>query len=351
MLTRHFLSSITSTSTTGMNDESGSLMLVVEHFHEPVSEGYFNQHADVIWRMFWAYRDANAASQLRKLFSLFSKSINRWRHHRVFKMAAETDDAHEVAMPAALKPLAGCIARVFHSHEYSDLVIKCEGHSLEWSTHKLVVCAYSDVLAATLHRGAQLEEKSQKNDIKLDDDPQAIEAMLYYMYNLDYGDFSNSPDHVAAIIMDVKVFTIADKYNIKALMDLAAEKFELRCSEQWRESVFADAIKQVYTVAPDHDDRLKRIVIDTVQEHAAQLYGHHNDAYLDFERMGREVAEFSADMCKKLASEDKEEMRTYKCPNQGELFRMSTPTPTTFGCPSGCHRAQTESWWSAHIQR
>lgn len=61
-------------------------------------------------------------------------------------------------------------------------------------------------------------QKKEKNEIKLDDDPQAIEAMLSYMYKLDYGDYSNSQEHVAAIVLDAKVFVVADKYFIKPLM-------------------------------------------------------------------------------------------------------------------------------------
>ncbi|KAF7189558.1 hypothetical protein HII31_09198 [Pseudocercospora fuligena] len=269
----------------------------------------------------------------------------------IFKMAAKTEEADEVAMPAALNPLVGSIAKLFHSHEYNDLVIKCEGHSHEWRTHKLIVCAYSDVLAAALDRGAQLEQKPEKNEIKLDDDPQVIEAMLYYMYKLDYGDFSNSPEHVSAIVMDVKMFTIADKYNIKTLMDLAAEKFEVRCKEQWRKAGFADAIKEVYTAAPNHDDRLKRTIVDTVREHAVELFDNHGDVSGDFEHTARDVAEFGVDLSKSLATEGMRGMRTYKCPSNGEIFRMSTPTPKTFACPKGCYSAQAESWWNAHIQR
>lgn len=58
---------------------------------------------------------------------------------------------------------------------------------------------------------ADHEQKTQKNEITLDDDPQVIEAMLHYMYKLDYGDSSIIPESVSAIVMDVKLFTIADK--------------------------------------------------------------------------------------------------------------------------------------------
>ncbi|KXT07780.1 hypothetical protein AC579_4303 [Pseudocercospora musae] len=185
----------------------------------------------------------------------------------------------------------------------------------------------------------------------LDDDPQVIEAMLYYLYNFDYGDFSNSPEHVSAIVMDVKMFIIADKYNIKTLMDLAAEKFEVRCREQWREAGFADAIKEVYTAVPGHDDRLKRTIIDIVQENAVQLFDGNNEVSPNFARTARELAEFSADMSKILAIEGTGSMQTYKCPSGGEVFYMSTPTPKNFGCPSGCYGSQTQSWWKPHMQR
>jgi hypothetical protein len=60
-------------------------------------------------------------------------------------------------------------------------------------------------------------QTEEKNTIKLDDEPQVIESMLNYMYTSDYGDFSNSQEHVCALVLDVKVFVLADKYFIKGL--------------------------------------------------------------------------------------------------------------------------------------
>jgi len=80
--------------------------------------------------------------------------------------------------------------------------------------------------------------------------------MLCYFYKFDYDDCAG-PDDVEPIIRDVRMFAIADKYFIAPLKTLAAEKFAKRAELEWNTDHFANAIAEVCTIVPEHEDALR----------------------------------------------------------------------------------------------
>lgn len=90
--------------------------------------------------------------------------------------------------------------------------------------------------------------------------------MLYYLYNFDYGDHGNSQEDAAPIVLDVRMFAIADKFAITPLKKLAAKKFAVRADAEWNTAGFAEAIAEVYDIIPAHEDTLERIVVRVVSK-------------------------------------------------------------------------------------
>jgi len=75
------------------------------------------------------------------------------------------------------------------------------------------------------------EAKSGKVVLK-EDDPHVVAAMLHYLYHLDYVD--EGYGDWAPMILDYKLYVMADKYQIEALQALAKDKFLKRVASQWR---------------------------------------------------------------------------------------------------------------------
>ena len=154
------------------------------------------------------------------------------------------------------------------------------------------------------------------------------------MYNFDYGDHGNSPEHVPAIVLNVRMFALADKYFIEPLKTLSAGKFEARAASEWQTLAFASAIAEVYSIIPDHEPRLKRIVLHEVNKHKSELLNQSHD-FKEFRKVMRDNAAFAADVSESLTTDKHTTAKTYKCPDQGEVFSVDVPEGVRFGCPDG----------------
>ncbi|KAI6749659.1 hypothetical protein HG530_015073 [Fusarium avenaceum] len=89
-----------------------------------------------------------------------------------------------------------------------------------------------------------------------------VKAMVYFMYHFDY----KTPEDSSSLILNTKVYQIADKYGIKSLKELAAVKFG-RAAETYRGSDdFLTAITLVYTTTPSTDMGLQNSILVTTFE-------------------------------------------------------------------------------------
>lgn len=125
--------------------------------------------------------------------------------------------------------------------------------------------------------------------ITLDDDDQStVRRMLTYLYTLDYDDADasqvvavaasqNADSHVADTsakpepindatishckrMNNVRVYALAEKYNIPALKELAKTKFE-KCKAGFSYSLYREVVSAVFESTPDTDSGLRNIVI------------------------------------------------------------------------------------------
>lgn len=147
-----------------------------------------------------------------------------------------------------------------------------------------------------------------------DDDPDAVAAMLSYLYTGRYtmssaagktlrddADIILNKSWPPAMMFNLQVYELADRLRIHGLQDLAEQKLRTVVEKQWDLPEFAEAVKYAYSIAPPGStgDELRTIIAEISADHARQLFSKEHEAFAD---MMEEVAEFGKDLSKELAS-------------------------------------------------
>ncbi|KXT00476.1 hypothetical protein AC578_1917 [Pseudocercospora eumusae] len=105
------------------------------------------------------------------------------------------------------------------------------------------------------------------------DHPTVVGAMIDFFYLSDYDDEMGIRDAqpCSPIMFNVLVFTIADKYDVQPLVDLATEKFCQRAESEWRTTAFANAVRELWENAPEGDRKMQNKVLEVSSAHANGL--------------------------------------------------------------------------------
>jgi hypothetical protein len=197
-------------------------------------------------------------------------------------------------------------------------------------------------------------QEAKEGKINLDnDEPEAVEAMLHYMYHGSYVDPGNAPQDIAPILLDVRMFIIADKYFIKPLKSVTRAKFAQHCADEWKSADFALAIREIYATELS-DTSVKDIAIKTIREHTGEFFTD-RDTYEGIHKAMRDIPAFGADVLGELAATkyDFGNLLKWKlkCPNCQSDFYVGVPAANSnfrFSCPKGDNINQTISWWSSY---
>lgn len=99
-------------------------------------------------------------------------------------------------------------------------------------------------------------------------DPDALEAMLEYLYTGSFSDYHSSS---APAVFNVRVYSIAEKYDIYCLQTEAAEKFGKAVRASWNKVNLSDVIQEVLGTTRDQYSLLTNSFLDVYMEHAADL--------------------------------------------------------------------------------
>lgn len=185
---------------------------------------------------------------------------------------------------------------------------------------------------------SNIVQEAKENVINLDDDEiEHVELMLDYLYTSDYTEFDQSitlptsptstfgmvttespeprehrfsakmsisekpgtPPIVQGQLRNVFVYAIAEKYNIKALKDLAIAKFTSHLWKSW-ESHFSDIVSSIYTTTPSSDKGLR----DTV---CVMCVNHRKDVNIltdeELDALYHQFPDFKGDLLSKYISE------------------------------------------------
>lgn len=152
-------------------------------------------------------------------------------------------------------------------------------------------------------------------------------------------------------MLDVRLFAIADKYFIEPLKHLAAEKFAGRCKDEWPTAAFADAVAEVYNTAPENDNALQSIVVNTVKEHDKEIR-ETSANHQELNTVMRQIPDFGADLffsgAVKSSRDEDDSVTWYNCPNNCASRRFcvakGTSPITLVSCRMRCC-CDTLEWW------
>ncbi|KAI6843921.1 hypothetical protein KC340_g412 [Hortaea werneckii] len=152
------------------------------------------------------------------------------------------------------------------SGTYSDLTLVCGGK--EFHVHKIILDAQSPVFHTLLNGSFKETGKSR---IEVHDDPEAFSVLVHYLYNFTLPE-STSRDSRSKPAFAVRLYAIADKYNVEPLRDMAAQRLR-KTIEVHAVPAFVEAIRMVDELTPPSDKTLWKIVVPFMTGNITFLLG------------------------------------------------------------------------------
>ena len=151
---------------------------------------------------------------------------------------------------------------------------------------------------------------------------------------------------MSPLLLDIRMYIIADKYFVAPLKDLAARKFNEGAKAWWNSRAFANAAAEVYSSAAK-DSFLKHSVVDVTRKHAQELLDP-TKGYDAFLEVLNEVPELGKDVAIALVSYTNQD--EYICPICGSLFTIHS-NAELFRCPhcSGLDLVASKGAWASHL--
>ncbi|KAK5011825.1 hypothetical protein LTR60_004694 [Cryomyces antarcticus] len=147
------------------------------------------------------------------------------------------------------QPLGQGLGSMFDNPKYSDLVVTCGRRAFK--VHKTIICSQSKWFASACE-GGFLEAESGVIDLDADD-PNAVEAMLRFYYTSSYNEDdkidAESGVVVPRMLLNARVYTVADKYNILELKNLSKAKFKLAVATSLTNDGLQNALAKLYVLA------------------------------------------------------------------------------------------------------
>ncbi|KID95710.1 hypothetical protein MAJ_08356, partial [Metarhizium majus ARSEF 297] len=127
---------------------------------------------------------------------------------------------------------------------------------------------------------------------------QAYWRTFEYMYTGKYREEPcmklNHPDD-DELSKDVRVYQLADYFEVDGLKDYALQKFQAKITKLWVSEVFVDCIRDVYRSTSDEKCKMRGAVVYVVHQHVSELWGKG-----PFKELLREGGDFAVDLMSKL---------------------------------------------------
>ncbi|KAF9250632.1 hypothetical protein DTO006G1_5736 [Penicillium roqueforti] len=151
---------------------------------------------------------------------------------------------------------------------FSDLTIYTADQVL--SVHRIVVCSRSETFCRHFaDLSSESDEDAHVFEIK-DEHPRVVEAMIRSFYGLHYD--INEPEHqMCPLLFNVKVYSIADKFEVEYLKVQAKLTFVTLAQDHWDSVEFLVAAFQAYKTTPKLDRGLRDVVVAVCQIHRREL--------------------------------------------------------------------------------
>ena len=94
----------------------------------------------------------------------------------------------------------------------------------------------------------------------VDEDPVLIEEMLHYLYTMQYPQTALSLRKAKDMVVDAKMYSIADKYDLPDLKQKALKAFGPLLALHHSDPLFTEAASYVYGMTIDSDRGLRDVV-------------------------------------------------------------------------------------------
>ncbi|QVM07886.1 hypothetical protein D8B26_002583 [Coccidioides posadasii str. Silveira] len=193
------------------------------------------------------------------------------------------------------------------SGQFADLTIRVADE--EFKVHKVIVCGQSEFFSRMFSSDWK---ENVNNEVKLGEvDPSAVEAMIHFMYGIDYDSSGSSRGRVSPLFFNAQIYALAEEYEVQKLKELAKEKFATSVRACWDMDDFPPVIVEVYNTTPSADRGLRDVIVNTCVEHIEPLLL--KEAFLD---VLESCNHFAADIARQLASKPSKPSK-YRCSQCG----------------------------------
>lgn len=125
---------------------------------------------------------------------------------------------------------------------------------------------------ARLDTNIYQEATSEQQRIVLEDDePAHLSTLLKYLYHFVYDDSARNSTFESPSTFNIKLYAIADKYNVLAVQMDAASKFAATCDPKTNETDFIQAIYTVDEYTSSYDAKLWEILMPKIKSNLLSL--------------------------------------------------------------------------------
>uniref|UniRef100_L2FSG7 BTB/POZ domain-containing protein n=1 Tax=Colletotrichum fructicola (strain Nara gc5) TaxID=1213859 RepID=L2FSG7_COLFN len=182
-----------------------------------------------------------------------------------------------------------------------------------YAVHRAIICPRSEFFAAACRNAfrvclfplpyqiakphADTQEDAEGRISLPDDEPAIVDMMVQYFYRLDYRQSPEPEDDPSvtdqkqksnggahSLLLHAKVYTLAEKYAIGGLKDLALSKFKTAAAQAWDTADFLNAATEAYTSTVDSDRGMRDAAIEAFAKHKDLLS--RNDVKTAIEGLG-----------------------------------------------------------------
>ncbi|KAE9984039.1 hypothetical protein BLS_003190 [Venturia inaequalis] len=228
------------------------------------------------------------------------------------------------------------VASLLGSDKFSDMTITCKD-SRVFKVHRSVICTQSEVFDKMCTKN--WKEKNESNIDLTDQDTDAVEALLAYLYTSEY----TAKEKENALVLHVHVYQLAHMYLIGELCKVAAKSFDEAAEKDWNLPSFLLAVQETYTNPEAEEKTLRKLVAEHVVDNLSELL---KDDEGEFAKTMVAFGEFGKDVSRALIEESgpscrSKKMKDYRCPSYSYHFRLdlrnvAAPYKESPKCPN-CH--------------
>ncbi|KAI9036230.1 BTB/POZ domain-containing protein [Aspergillus affinis] len=179
----------------------------------------------------------------------------------------------------------------------------------EFKVHKVIVCGQSGAFSHAL-RNDWMEAKTATVDLA-EDDPTTIEAMIHFMYGINYENSSSDHDRGFPMLFNIRVYQVGDKYDVPKLKSQARENFINALEKNSKIDDLPLAIADAYQKTVSTDRGLRDPILSTTLCHIDALLENES-----FKQVLQETSNFAVDLVQRQAQMTG--MKVYRCPHYNQ---------------------------------